>query len=105
MAGLYSHTSRATGITLTANIYNTDHQNHIDNQEFDQINDHSANTTEMQATVDPGEVSSESLATDGDGEFDRLRFIIKEMKGTAQWYVTNPVTAEGSNAVAARVFS
>ena len=31
MATINPHTTRATGIVLTAAIYNTDHQNHITN--------------------------------------------------------------------------
>ncbi len=105
MVALYSHTTRATGTTLTASIYNSDHQNHIDNGIPTQQDDFSKNVTEMQSTVDPGEVGSESLATAQSGEFERLRAILKEMKGTAQWYVTSPVMAEQSNKVAMEAFS
>jgi hypothetical protein len=105
MAGLYSHTTRTTGTTLTANIYNTDHQNHIDNAIPAQQDDYSTNSSQMQSTADPGEVGTESLATSEAGEFERIRFIIKEIKGGAQWYSTTPATAEGSNNIAVRVFS
>lgn len=94
MAALYSHTTRADGITLTAAIYNADHQNHINNGVPSQLDDYSTNTTEMRTTTDPGEVSSESLATSMAGEFERLRFAIAEMKRNfgdsttqvPQWY-------------------
>jgi hypothetical protein len=105
MAGLYSHTTRTTGTTLTANIYNTDHQNHIDNAVPDQHDDYSTNAAQMQSAVNPGEVGTESLATTTAGELERLRFMISEMKGGAQWYSTTPVTAEGSNQIAVKVFS
>lgn len=88
MAGLYSHTTRADGLTLTAAIYNSDHQNHIDNSIPSQQDDYSSNATEMKITTDPGESGSEVLATTLAGELERLRFIIKEMKGTAEWYET-----------------
>jgi hypothetical protein len=93
MSALYSHTTRSTGTTLTAAIYNGDHQNHIDNGIPAQLDDYSSNATQMQSTVDPGEASSESLATSLAGELERLRFAIKETKdafGTAveQWYST-----------------
>jgi|ERR671914_2294522 hypothetical protein len=86
MPALYSHTSRAPGTVLTANIYNTDHQNHIDNGIPTQLDDYSSSVGQMQATTDPGEVGSESQATSLAGELERLRFAIKEVKGTAQWY-------------------
>lgn len=105
MAALYSHTTRATGTTLTANIYNSDHQNHIDNGIPTQQDDYSSNAAEMKTTTDPGEVGTESLATAQSGEFERLRFILKEIKGTAQWYVTSPVMMEQSNKVAMEAFS
>ena len=86
MAGLYSHTTRATGTTLTASIYNTDHQNHIDNQTPQMTDDYSSNVAQMQSTVNPGGVGTESLATTLAGEVERLRYVIKTMHGGAQWY-------------------
>jgi hypothetical protein len=91
MAGLYSHTSRADGLTLTAAIYNSDHQNHINNMTPQMMDDYSADAATMKLTVDPGEVGSESLATTLAGELERLRYAIKEIKGTAQWYETTPL--------------
>lgn len=108
MAALYSHTTRTTGTTLTANIYNSDHQNHIDNGVPLQQDDYSSNTTQMQSTTDPGEVGTESLATTLAGEIERLRFIIKEITGGAQWYVS-PQGAFGNQEedtiIANRVFN
>lgn len=86
MAALYSHTTRASGLTLTANIYNSDHQNHIDNGVPLQQDDYSSNVAQMKVATDPGEVGSESLATTQAGELERLRFAIRELKGTDQWY-------------------
>ena len=86
MAGLYSHTTRATGTTLTASIYNTDHQNHVDNQTPQMTDDYSSNVAQMQSTVNPGGVGTESLATTLAGEVERLRYVIKTMHGGAQWY-------------------
>ncbi len=43
----------------------------------------------MRATADPGESGSESLATSLTDELKRIRFAIKEMKGTDQWYETS----------------
>ncbi len=88
MAGLYSHTSRAAGLTLTANIYNSDHSNHITNHVPNQMDDYSSSVAQMQASTDPGEVGSESQPTSLAGELERLRFIVGEIKGQAQWYET-----------------
>lgn len=88
MPGLYSHTSRATGLTLTAAIYNADHQSHIDNQTAQMTDDYSVDTPQMRSTADPGEVGTESRPTTLAGELERLRFAIKEITGEAQWYVT-----------------
>ena len=94
MPGLYTHTTRATGTTLTADIYNTDHQNHITNADAANLGGHSANATQMQATADPGEVSSESLASSIADELERLRFAIKEMRNTSQWYTSTVARTE-----------
>jgi len=88
MAYPYTHVTRSNGTILTATIYNTDHQNHIDHNIPEDIDDFSINAAEMQTATDPGEVGSESLATSLSEELARLRFAIKEMKGTAQWYET-----------------
>jgi hypothetical protein len=88
MAALYSHTTRSTGTILTAALYNGDHENHITNGVPAQHDDYSTNTAQMQAETDPGESGSESLATTQAGEFERLRYAIREMKGTTYWYQT-----------------
>ncbi len=88
MAGLYSHTTRATGTTLTAAIYNGDHQNHIDNHVPAQMDDYSATVGQMQTQTDPGEQGSESQAASLAAELERLRFAIAEAKGTTYWYET-----------------
>lgn len=93
MPGLYSHTTRANGLTLTAAIYNADHENHITNAVPAMHDDYSTNAAEMQTTTDPGEVGSESLATTLAGELERLRYAILDIKqkldgSIAQWYQT-----------------
>jgi len=87
MAAGYSHTTRSAGTTLTANIYNTDHQNHID-QTPATYDDFSATVAQMKSTADPGEVGTESQATALSGELERLRLILKEHSAEAQWYAT-----------------
>ena len=95
MAGLYSHTTRATGTTLTANIYNTDHQNHINNHTPDQMDDYSSSAGQMQTTTDPYPGASESLATSMAGELERIRFVLKQITGEAQWYIDPDDTIAG----------
>ncbi len=67
-AGNYSHTSRATGATLTASIYNSDHVNHITNATPAGLDDYSSNVAQMQATTDPYPASTESLASSTAGD-------------------------------------
>jgi hypothetical protein len=94
MPALYSHTTRADGLVLTASIYNADHVNHITNGIPAQLDDYSSNAVQMQTTADPGEVGTESLATSLAGELERSRFMLKElgslMQGStlAQWYTS-----------------
>jgi len=95
MAFPYSHVTRANGTILTASIYNTDHQNHIDNNIPNTIDDYSSSVAVMQTVTDPGELSTESLALTLAGELERIRFAIKEMKGTAQWYQTAATDLSG----------
>lgn len=84
--GLYSHTTRATGVVLTAAIYNADHQNHITNQNPAMMGGYSDNVSQMQENADPGGVGTESLAASMADEIKRLRFAIKRLAGGAQWY-------------------
>jgi hypothetical protein len=91
-AGSYSHTTRSTGTILTANIYNTDHQNHIDNDDLQHMDDYSSNVSQMQATTSPGDVGTESLATTGSGEVERIRYQLNAIVGGAQWYSAVPAS-------------
>jgi len=87
MPGLYSITTRSTGTVLTAAIYNADGQVHVDNAVPAQHDDYSTNAAQMQSTVDPYPASVESLATTTAGEFERLRYLLTQLGGEAQWYV------------------
>jgi len=86
MPGLYSHTTRASGLILTSAIYNGDHQNHINNHVPAMMDDYSANQTQMRAQTNPGASGSESLATSAAGELERLRYVIAALKNTTYWY-------------------
>ena len=89
MPGLGVITQRSTGETIDAAKYNGDRQELVNMMEPQQIDDYSANTTQMQTITDPGDIGSESLPTTIAGENERIRFCIKRMKGTSQWYVPN----------------
>ena len=86
---------------LTAAIYNADHVNHITNATPQGLDDYSTNVAQMQETTDPGELTTESLATSLAEELKRIRFAIKEMKGTdvTQWYETATKTLSQAVAV------
>ena len=100
MAAGYSHTTRATGTVLTASIYNSDHQNHI-NQTPATYDDYSSSVAQMQTTTDPGEVGSESQATSLAGELERLRHLVKELSAQPQWYASPQIPA---NKIAIEMF-
>lgn len=107
MAGNYQHTIRTDNTTLTAAIYNEDHQNHVNNNVAQSIDDYSSSVAQMQATTDPGEVGSESLADSLAAELERLRFAIAEAKGTNQWYETpvNNLSQSTISPIGIEVFS
>jgi len=85
-AGSYSHTTRASGLTLTAVIYNADHENHITNHNTETMDDYSTTVAQMKTMTTPGGVNSESQATSLAGELERLRFVIQAIHGNSQWY-------------------
>jgi hypothetical protein len=95
MGGLYTITTRADGLTLTAAIYNADHQNHVDNAVPASIDDISSSVANMQATSDPGESGSENQAASLADELKQLRYAILDIKGTTYWYETPTNTLAG----------
>jgi hypothetical protein len=88
MPGLYSHTSRSDGTTLTAAIYNADHENHVTNAIPSKIDDQSSSVADMQATLDPGEDGTEVQPTSLAEELQALRKLIVEITGKTYWYET-----------------
>src|SRR5262245_44461939 len=92
--GLYSHTTRATGTILTAAIYNSDHQNHITNQNPTMTGALSDNLSEHQDTDDPGGLGTEVLAANLAEELKQLRFCISRITGKAQWYIAPATNLE-----------
>lgn len=84
--GLYSHTTRGIGTVLTASIYNSDHINHITNQNPAMTGALSDSVGQYQTKTDPGGVGTEVLASNLAGELERLRFCIARITGKTQWY-------------------
>ena len=97
MAGLYSHTTRSSGTTLTASIYNTDHQNHINNHVPDQMDDYSTDDAEMRVQTDPFPSSATSRATHLAGELERLRYQLDLVIGKTYWYEDPSASLESLN--------
>ena len=77
----------ATGDSLTAGDLNSSFSTvGVTNFEFSCLDDLSGTVAEMQTTVDPYPANSESLATTGAGEIQRLRFQIQRMLGLTYWF-------------------
>jgi hypothetical protein len=71
---------------VTATDLNAEFDNILNNLTAANVDDFSANVSQMQSTVDPGEVGTESLATSVAGEIQRLRKLILEITGEDEWY-------------------
>lgn len=71
---------------------NAEFDNILNNLTAANVDDYSATVSQMQSTVDPGEVGSESLATSVAGEIQRLRQLISEITGEDEWY-ESPVSS------------
>lgn len=88
MPGAYTHTNILNGANLNSAVYNTDHQNHITNRIPAKIDDYSLDVSQMITVVDPGEVGTENVPLSLADELARLRFVLKEMKGSSFWNAT-----------------
>lgn len=86
-SGLYTHTTRAVGLTLTANIYNTDHTNHISNHIPTKMDDYSTDLSQMQETLDPYASDTAVQPAKLSEELKALRYMIRQVTGGAQWYI------------------
>ncbi len=56
------------------------------NATFFCLDDYSATVAQMQTTVDPYPGGVESLATTGQGEIERLRYLLQQIHGRTYWY-------------------
>lgn len=86
----------SSGETLTASDLNAEFTNILSNLTPSGVDDYSATTTEMRAVTDPYPASSESQATSLQGELERIRYQILEIKKAMQtsnvtyWYQDLP---------------
>jgi hypothetical protein len=107
MAGLYPIATRAPGTLITALIYNTDHQAHVDGRAAALMQSYGTTRAQMNLTEDPYPSNVESLPTTLAGEIARLRFVIAELKASVNggvalnWYDT--IAAPGFETIGARV--
>lgn len=92
MAGTFSRIKTWIAEVLTASDLNAEFDNIINNLDPDGIDDASATEGAMQAVADPYPASVSSLATNLRGEFQRTRYLIKQITGEAQWYIDPDVS-------------
>ena len=97
--GLYSITTRASGVVLTglgssSNIFNVDHQNHVTHTAAPFLNSWEADVTQMNIETAPANADGTvSLPASLSDELERIRFVLSQIKalmssGTppAHWY-------------------
>ncbi len=77
--------------TLTAAALNGEFDNILNNLTPAGVDDESTNLAAMQATTAPYPSGTPSLATSLQGEIQRLRYAIAEIKGSQYWYEPPPV--------------
>jgi hypothetical protein len=65
---------------------NAEFDNVLNNFTFEGLDDYELNVTQMRAQTSPGGVGTESLATSGAGELERIRFVLARLQGTTYWY-------------------
>lgn len=75
------------GDTLTEANYEGELDNIIANMTPVGLDDQSSNDAAMQSTADPYPGSVISKPTDLAGELKRLRYVLKQITGQAQWYI------------------
>jgi hypothetical protein len=86
----------SSGETLTASDLNAEFNNILTNGTTAGLDDYSATATEMRAVTDPYPAASESLATSLQGELERMRYQLLELKKSIQadnvsyWYQDLP---------------
>ena len=86
MGATFSRVKTWVAEKLTAANLNAEIDNILNNFTPAGMDDYSSNLAEMQTQTDPGELSTESLATTTAGELARMRFILSEITGNTYWY-------------------
>ena len=79
--------TRIAGANIVGSDDDADFDNIINNLKPDTIEDDSVDIATMQASADPYPGGAESLATSMREELKRLRYVIKQLTQTAQWYI------------------
>lgn len=109
--GLYTHRTRNAGEIVTDVLYNTAHENQLQNDVPNEAGGLSDDSTEYRATQDPAPGGVVNQVASILEEFQQLRFALADIKTAlnggvplAQWYT--PVTVTGATVVGrgARVF-
>lgn len=72
---------------LYATDLNAEFNNILTNLTPAGVDDQSTNDAAMQATADPYPAAAIDKPTDLKGELERLRYVIKQITGEAQWYI------------------
>ena len=94
MPGTFARIKVWVSEILTATDQNAEFDNIINNMDPDGIGDASGTTAAMQANADPYPGSTPSLATDLDGELQRLRWKLKDEHKTSQWYISPDIVTK-----------
>lgn len=94
--GLYTITTRAAGSILTAAIYNSDHQNHVTNDNPSMMGAFSDDEIQMQIQNSPGIPGTPNLAVSMADELAAIRYVLAQILGETYWY--SPVTTNLANA-------
>lgn len=79
-----------TNEVLTASDLNAEFDNILTNATANKVVGYSANSSQMQTADDPYPGGSVSLASSVAEEITRLRYVVKQLSGQAQWYVDPP---------------
>lgn len=87
MGATFSRVKTWTTETLTDSDLNGEFDNILNNLTPAGIDDESAADAAMQATTDPYPAAAISKPTSLQGELQRLRYLIKQITGEAQWYI------------------
>ena len=104
MAGTWSRAKIWTAAeTLTAAALNAEFDNVLAESDPEGIGGASADAAAMNESTDPYGSSTASLATDLLGEIKRIRYVIKQITGEAQWYIDPDISLAGITSTVAEI--